>query len=73
MSVCILHHPWALLYDGNSISFLITSGNLAMEYHFIQREGNKITTDRFILVKQVFNAPNVDGSLGLDVDSIFLL
>ena len=44
-----------------------------MEYHFIQREGNKITTDRFILVKQVFNAPNVDGSLGLDVDSIFLL
>ena len=51
MSVCVLHDPWALLYDGDSISFLITSGNLAMEYHFIQREGNKITTDRFILVE----------------------
>ena len=51
MSVCILQDPWALLYDGDSISFLITSGNLAMEYHYIQREGNKIATDRFILVE----------------------
>ena len=51
MSVCILHDQWALLNDSNSTPFLITSGNLAMEYHFIQREGNKITTDRFILVE----------------------
>ena len=33
-----------------------------MEYDFIQREGNKIT----------FNAPTLDGSLGLDAESIFL-
>ena len=37
--------PWAFLYDGDSISFLITSRNLAMEYHFIQREGSN-TKDR---------------------------
>ena len=36
--------------DGGSISFLITSRNLAMEYHFIQREGSN-TTDRFMLVE----------------------
>ena len=42
--------PWAFLNDGDSISFLITSRNLAMEYHFIQREGS-ITIDRFMLME----------------------
>ena len=42
--------PWACLNDGDSISFLITSRNLAMEYHFIQREGS-ITIDRFMLME----------------------
>ena len=37
------------LNDGGSISFPITSRNLAMEYHFIQREGS-ITIDRFMLM-----------------------
>ena len=38
-----------LPYDGDSICFLITSRNLAMEY-FIQREGG-ITIDRFGLTE----------------------
>ena len=42
--------PWAFLNDGDSISFPITSRNLAMEYHFIQREGS-ITIDRFMLME----------------------
>ena len=42
--------PWAFFYDGDSVSFLITSRNLAMEYHFLQSEGSN-TTDRFILVE----------------------
>ena len=42
--------PWACLNDGDSISFLITSCNLAMEYHFIQREGS-ITIDLFMLME----------------------
>ena len=37
--------PWAFLYDGDSISFFITSRNLALEYHFTQREGSN-TADR---------------------------
>ena len=45
--------PWAFLYDGHNISFLITSRNLAMEYHFIQRKGSN-TTDRFMLVDTGF-------------------
>ena len=42
--------PWACLNDGDSISFLITSRNLPMEYHFIQREGS-ITIDLFMLME----------------------
>ena len=42
--------PWAFLNDGDSISFPITSRNLAMEYHCIQREGS-ITVDRFMLME----------------------
>ena len=38
-----------LPYDGDSICFLITSRNLAMEY-FIQREEG-ITIDRFVLTE----------------------
>ena len=37
------------LYGGDSICFLITSRNIAMEY-FIQREGG-ITIDRFMLIE----------------------
>ena len=53
MSVYPQKGPWAFLYDGDNICFLITSRNLAMEYHFIQREGGS-TTDRFMLVETGF-------------------
>ena len=36
ISVYFSKGPWAFLYDRDSISFLIISRNLAMEYHFIQ-------------------------------------
>ena len=42
--------PWAFPNYGDSISFPITSRNLAMEYHFIQKEG-RITIDRFMLME----------------------
>ena len=42
--------PWAFLNDGDNISFPLTSRNLAMEYHFNQREGS-ITIDRFMLME----------------------
>ena len=47
---CILQRLMGFLNDGDSISFPITSRNLAMEYHFIQREGS-ITIDRFMLME----------------------
>ena len=50
MSVYPQKGPWAFVYDGDSICFLITSRNRAMEYHFIQREGGS-STDRSMLVE----------------------
>ena len=38
--------------------FRITSRNLAMEYHFIQREGSN-NTDRFMLVALSSNAESI--------------
>ena len=66
--------PWAFLNDGDSISFPITSRNLAMEYHFIQREGS-ITIERFMLVENLYltHDPTLDGPLRSDAESIFLL
>ena len=75
MSVYLSKTHLAFLYNGDSTSFLITSHNLAMEYHFIQREGSD-TTDRFMLVhgnRYLTHAPTSDGPLDSDAESIFLL